>query len=84
MCILNLREDYAIGLIAQSCKVDKEVTIDDDSLLELEDKFNPTQELSMCFKEASNFHEVDDEVFEEVQASISLEAQLCHIILRRP
>ena len=72
LCIFNLREDYALGLIAQSCKVDREVRIDDDPLLELEDKFNPALEISMCFKEASNFQEVDDEVFEEVQASMNL------------
>ena len=31
LCIFNLREDYAVSLIAQSCKVDKEVMIDDDT-----------------------------------------------------
>ena len=63
---------YALGLIAQSCRVDKDVMIDDDPLMELEDMFNPALEIRLCFKEASNFQEVDDEVFKEVQASMNL------------
>ena len=50
LCIFNLREDYALGLIAQSSKVDKEVKIDDDPLLELKDKLNPALEIYVCFK----------------------------------
>ena len=46
--------------------------IDDDPLLELEDMFNPALEIGLCFKEASNFQEVDDEIFKEVQASMNL------------
>lgn len=66
LSIFNLREDYALGLIAQSCRVDNYVMIDDDPLMELEDMFNPTLEIGLCFKEASNFQEVDDVVFKEV------------------
>ena len=72
LSIFNLREDYALGLIAQSCRVDKYVMIDDDPLMELEDMFNPATEIGLCFKEASNFQEVDDVVFKEVQASMNL------------
>ena len=72
LSILNLREDYALGLIAQSCRVDKYVKIDDDPLMELEDMFNPASEIGLCFKEASDFQEVDDVVFKEVQASMNL------------
>ena len=61
-----------MGLIAQSCKADKVVMIDDDPLMELEDMFNPALEIGLCFKEASNFQEVDDEIFKEVQASMNL------------
>ena len=40
LCIFNLREDYALGLIGQSCNVDTKVKIHDDCLLVLKDKFN--------------------------------------------
>ena len=60
LCIFNLREDYALGLIAQSCNVDMDIKIDDDPLLVLEDKFNPINEFSICINEARNFQDVDD------------------------
>ena len=72
LSIFNLREDYALGLIAQSCRVDKYVMIDDDPMMELEDMFNPSAEIGLCFKEARNFQDVDDVVFKEVQASMNL------------
>ena len=72
LSIFNRREDYALWLIAQSCRVDKYVMIDDDPLMELEDMFNPASEIGLCFKEASKFEEVEDVVFKEVQASMNL------------
>ena len=50
-CMFNLREDYAISLIAQASRLDKEVGIEDDhSLLALETTFDPTEALTICFK----------------------------------
>ena len=72
LSIFNLREDYALGLIAQSCRVDKYVKIDDDPLMELEDMFDPASKIGLCFKEASDFQEVEDVVFTEVRASMYL------------
>ena len=74
-CMSNLREDYAISLIAQASRLDKEVGIEDDhSLLALETTFDPAEALAMCFKEAEQFQEPDESAFQRTQQAMNLSA----------
>ena len=72
-CMFNLREDYAISLIAQASRLDKEVGIEDDpALLALETNFDPAEALSICFKEAAEYEEPDEAAFQLTKASMNL------------
>lgn len=74
--IFNLREDFALAALVQSCKLDVEVGIDDDKLQSLEDNFNSQDCLSMCFKEAcqsEEHHQINEESFQALQAEMKLE-----------
>ena len=64
--IFNLQEDYALGLIAQSCNVDKEAMVDEDSMVVLEDKFNPPKEAFICFEEAKKYEKPNEKTFQKV------------------
>ena len=50
-------------MIIQSYNVDKEVKVDENSMVKLEDKFNPSKELYICFEEAKKYEKLHEETF---------------------
>ena len=50
-------------LLLNHAMFDKEVMVDDDSLIVLEDKFNPLEELPIWFEESQKFQDVDEKTF---------------------